>query len=162
MSKILDAALEYEKAGLSVIPINPSNKKPLINWKPYQTQRATLDEIWTWWEQFPLAMIGLVTGPISGFMVLDGDSPEQIKTIKSLLPDGLVTPISKIPAECTTLLKTGRNPKFPRRRPWFRHSWRGWVYPNSEYRRSSFVEQILDSHLRREKISLRSRFVKSY
>jgi len=32
ISQILDAALEYEKAGLSVIPINPSNKKPLINW----------------------------------------------------------------------------------------------------------------------------------
>src|SRR4029453_13187996 len=43
-----DAADDYLKRGLSVIPIQPRGKKPLLDWKPFQTRLATKDELREW------------------------------------------------------------------------------------------------------------------
>ena len=80
----LKAALEYRNVyGFSVIPLNPSSdpekgKKPLVSWMPYQKARASEEEIREWWRKWPQAMVGIITGKLSGVMVLDGDSDESI------------------------------------------------------------------------------------
>lgn len=43
MSDLLNAALSYQQAGPSVIPIQPSKKRPLIAWEQYQDRIATMD-----------------------------------------------------------------------------------------------------------------------
>lgn len=73
MSVLLDAALQYCREGLHVIPIAPGRKKPLIPWTEYQTRAATEEEIRGWWQQWPNANVGLVTGKAAGLVVLDVD-----------------------------------------------------------------------------------------
>jgi hypothetical protein len=70
---MLEAALAYAKRGWSVIPLRPNGKQPRIDWKPYQTRHATEGELRVWWQQWPDANIGIVTGAISGIVVLDSD-----------------------------------------------------------------------------------------
>lgn len=66
-------ALHYLELGWSVIPVACETKKPLIAWKEYQARRATVDEVVAWWRQWPAANIGVVTGAVSGLIVLDID-----------------------------------------------------------------------------------------
>lgn len=74
---MLEAALQYQKIGLSVIPVS-QKKMPLISWKEYQDRHATEDEIKKWWTDYPNANVGIVTGKISGIAVLDCDSQDAI------------------------------------------------------------------------------------
>ena len=67
---ILDSALDYEARGFSVIPVG-SDKKPLIPWKEYQNKRATPEQIKEWIEKYPAMNIAIVTGKISGIVVVD-------------------------------------------------------------------------------------------
>jgi len=68
----LELALEYLARGWSVIPCG-KNKRPLISWKKYQTERATEQEIREWFTN-PDAQIGIVTGAISNLTVVDVES----------------------------------------------------------------------------------------
>ena len=68
--KFVDYALEYAAFGWSVIPVG-KNKKPLIEWKEYQNKRADDETIRKWWKEYPNANIGVVTGTISGIVVVD-------------------------------------------------------------------------------------------
>ena len=65
-----NAALAYLKHGFSVIPIGV-DKKPLILWKEFQERRATEEEVLGWFEKNPKANVGIVTGAISGIVVID-------------------------------------------------------------------------------------------
>jgi hypothetical protein len=67
---ILQAALDYQARGFSVIPTG-ADKKPLISWKEFQERRATPEEIKGWLEQYPAMNIAIVTGKISGIVVVD-------------------------------------------------------------------------------------------
>jgi hypothetical protein len=69
----LKAALGHARRGWSVIPLVAKSKLPLVRWQPYQRQRADEAQIRAWWRQWPVANIGIVTGPISGLVVLDVD-----------------------------------------------------------------------------------------
>lgn len=66
----LEFALHYLDLGFSIIPISP-DKKPLIEWKKYQKQKATREEIENWFSKSPSINIGIVTGEISGIVVID-------------------------------------------------------------------------------------------
>jgi len=96
MPNCLQAALDYARRGFSVIPIRP-DKKPFIAWAEYQDRRATAEEIRAWWVKWPGAMVGIVTGPISGLLVIDADSETAYQRIQELLPDFFVTCIAKTP-----------------------------------------------------------------
>lgn len=48
-------------------------KHPLAPWTRYQHQHATPDEITHWWRGWPQANVGVVTGRVSGIVVLDVD-----------------------------------------------------------------------------------------
>ena len=82
--------------GFSVIPVR-MDKKPLIRWERYQSERAELDQIHTWWKKWPSANIGLVTGQVSGIDVVDCDSEKGRDALNEFLPDSHIMPISKTP-----------------------------------------------------------------
>lgn len=94
--KILKAALKYSESGFSVIPVQ-RNKKPFIAWEKYQRERASPEQIITWWDKYPSANVAIVTGEISNLNVIDIDSDEALVAMEELLPDSLMTPIAKTP-----------------------------------------------------------------
>jgi hypothetical protein len=67
------AALDCLKRGWSVIPIRARDKRPALPWRAYQTQRATPEEVKAWFAGRPASNLGIVTGEISGLVVLDVD-----------------------------------------------------------------------------------------
>ena len=67
------AAREYLALGCHPIPVQPREKKPLVEWKRYQTEAPLLDEIDAWWETWPDANVGLVLGRGAFAVDLDGD-----------------------------------------------------------------------------------------
>jgi hypothetical protein len=87
----LETALSYVCHGWSVIPLQPRGKRPHFSllpirvddtdhpkriWEPYQARLPTEDEVITRWQLCPDANIGIVTGTVSGIIVLDLDGPE--------------------------------------------------------------------------------------
>ena len=76
---LMQVALEYvEKRKWSVIPVG-RNKRPVkikstglhFPWRKFQDKRATRDEIVMWWNTWPDAQIGIVTGAVSELVVVD-------------------------------------------------------------------------------------------
>lgn len=72
-SAIESSALGYLKRGWSVIPVEPRGKRPLVKWEAFQNRLPTKDEILAWVRRWPLANVGIVTGTVSGLVVLDID-----------------------------------------------------------------------------------------
>jgi hypothetical protein len=75
VSLALDAALALRQRGLSVFPLQPRGKMPRVPWTPYQLALPTEEEIHTWWRDCSDANIGIVTGAVSGLVVVDLDGP---------------------------------------------------------------------------------------
>jgi hypothetical protein len=67
------AALDYRRLGWSVIPLRPKEKVPKLPWQEFQDRRADEEEIRAWFKRWPKANLGVVTGPVSGLVVLDVD-----------------------------------------------------------------------------------------
>ncbi len=84
---ILDEALAYRRKGFSVIPIKPKDKKPLISWESYQKEPPAEAMIRHWFESWPTANVGIVTGAVSDAVVIDLDSAEAKEKIKALVPN---------------------------------------------------------------------------
>lgn len=85
----LAAALEWEKAGCSVIPVRADgSKKPAVDWKRYQGERASRDQITRWFENTDYG-IAVVCGAISGNLELtelearatDGEHFDKIQDV---------------------------------------------------------------------------------
>jgi len=66
---VYEWALLYIKV-YSVIPVG-RDKKPMIDWKEFQTRKATPEEIKAWFDKPEPPNIGIVTGKISGITVVD-------------------------------------------------------------------------------------------
>jgi energy-coupling factor transporter ATP-binding protein EcfA2 len=82
MTAILNAVMDYESHGFSVIPLRPRDKKPLQKWDEYQRRRATDDELLLWFDQNPDANVGIVTGSVSNLIVLDVDGDEGYRELE--------------------------------------------------------------------------------
>jgi hypothetical protein len=93
---LLDAALAYAEKGFSVIPVQ-SDKKPYVKWEPFQKRKADPEEIKGWWTEHPTAMIGIVTGSISGISVIDIDEHQGQEEIQRYIPDSLLIPTAQTP-----------------------------------------------------------------
>ena len=87
----------YVRSGLSIIPLAPRSKRPLIDWKIYQTRHPTDQELEEWFANGK-GNIGIVCGGVSGNLyVLDLDDP-------ALLSE---KPIAAV-ADKTLLVRTSR------------------------------------------------------
>ena len=104
----LDLALHYAAQGFTVLPVNPATKAALTkNWtnrsdKGEPGSSKDSDQIRIWWTQWPNACVGLRTGKINGFVVVDVDRhghSDGFKTIKSF--DGVD------PKKTATVLSAG-------------------------------------------------------
>jgi Bifunctional DNA primase/polymerase, N-terminal len=70
----LETALAYLKRGWSVIPIEARGKRPIVHWLEFQTERPSAATVGTWFDEHPNANIAIVTGALSGLVVLDVDA----------------------------------------------------------------------------------------
>lgn len=94
---LISIAREYVFGfGFSVIPVGV-DKRPLVDWKEFQTRFPTEEELERWFSSDNVN-IAIVTGPISGIVVLDIDGFEGEKSLKE---NALFLP----PTPC---VKTGR------------------------------------------------------
>src|SRR5437870_1647943 len=76
----LDLALTYAEIDQwAVIPIAPRGKTPLVSWQCYQRQRADAATGGEWFTRWPAANIGVVTGPVSGIVVVDLASHKALR-----------------------------------------------------------------------------------
>ena len=79
--KLLDAAIEYLNLGFSVIPVG-KDKKPLIQWKEFQNRKPTRENLENWFGNKFATGIAIVTGKISGLVVLDAESGADFTGLK--------------------------------------------------------------------------------
>ena len=86
-------AAEYRRRGWSPIPIKERSKEPnLQELRPYLSRKATKEELegWSW------TGVGIVTGPVSGVLVLDADGPEGEAELRKY--GHPVTPMARTPS----------------------------------------------------------------
>ena len=111
---IFDAALAYLDAGFCVIPVKGPRyargetedqkksdaKKPIIKWEFFQERKPSDAEIKEWAKKWPSANLAIVTGEVSGgLVVIDLDDVETAKReLDKLIPDNLVFPIAVSPS----------------------------------------------------------------
>jgi len=73
MNGCLDAALRYLSGGFSVIPTRHQEKRPLVDWKEFQSRRPTESEVRAWYRRWMDAGVAIICGGISGLVVVDCD-----------------------------------------------------------------------------------------
>lgn len=74
-----DQALEYLDRGFSIIPIRPDTKRPMVKWLEYQDRAPTPDEVSEWFRIRPDAQIAIVTGELSGVVIVDCDNEAALQ-----------------------------------------------------------------------------------
>lgn len=67
------SALDYCHHGWSVVPVRPRSKRPLVRWLEYQHRLPGVEEIREWFSRWPDANVAIVTGRVSGLIVIDVD-----------------------------------------------------------------------------------------
>ncbi len=67
------AAFDCLARGWSVIPVRAGAKRPIVRWEAFQNRLPTREEVEGWFRRWPDANLGIVTGAISGLVVLDVD-----------------------------------------------------------------------------------------
>jgi hypothetical protein len=94
---MLKAALDLQALDISVIPIRPRDKRPLVKWEEFQKRIATPEEIESWFLKWPDANLAIVTGPISNLVVVDIDTPKGFLEIESYIPSSIECPTVHTP-----------------------------------------------------------------
>lgn len=93
---MLDHALRYLQMGLSVLPLIPrpepdpkemAKRPALKGWKHLQEKAATAEEAVDWWRKNPSRGVGIVTGAVSGVVVVDLDTPQAVAWAAEHLPE---------------------------------------------------------------------------
>jgi hypothetical protein len=72
-SAVEAAAREYLARGWSVIPLRPGDKRPTLKWQAFQYRRAASEDLADWYGRWPQAGVAVVTGAVSGLVVVDVD-----------------------------------------------------------------------------------------
>ena len=98
LKTLLDWALYYRKLGWCILPAH--NKRPLLDsWTEYQKRHPTDEEIKNWFANPKADGIAVVTGTISGVVILDIDEGADVT----------VTIVSQKSATGKDLMKLGRD-----------------------------------------------------
>ncbi len=77
---LIDCALKYQELGFSIIPVK-QDKRPLIKWEEFQNRKATKEEIKDWFNKSKAVGVGVVTGAISGIVVVDVEAGGETKDL---------------------------------------------------------------------------------
>jgi hypothetical protein len=72
---MLQFALEYLDRGWAVIPV--SGKTPAVPWRAYQQRTPTLSEVRSWFADENGHNLAVITGRVSGLVVVDCDTAED-------------------------------------------------------------------------------------
>ena len=67
------AALDYLGRGWSVIPVREKEKRPAVPWKAYQSKCVSEKTLHDWFRHSPDYNVAIVTGALSGLVVMDVD-----------------------------------------------------------------------------------------
>lgn len=90
-----DWALSLFDHGFQVVLVPLRRKHPSIAWKHYQTKRIAREQLEEWFAQGE-HNLAVITGRLSGVVVVDGDSPEACSYIESTCaPTPMVVVTSK-------------------------------------------------------------------
>lgn len=92
LDRMYNAAYEYLDRGWSFIPCSPGGKEALIPWKQFQTTATTEEDVEGWFNNGVQTKHGvvrdfdflLVTGKLSGVVVVDCDNEEAVAKAKEL------------------------------------------------------------------------------
>lgn len=77
-------AAEYFDRGWSILPLR--GKHPAVpSWRKYQAKRAALDELRNWFHDSK-SNVGIVTGRVSGLVVVDCDTSDDARFWKEQFP----------------------------------------------------------------------------
>jgi hypothetical protein len=69
----LAAACAYCRAGWSVIPARVRGKRAAVRWREWQQSAPDLEQLRAWWARWPRANLAVITGRVSGVVVVDVD-----------------------------------------------------------------------------------------
>ena len=91
-----DVAFKLHTLGFCVIPSGggKSGKAPLVSWAEYQHRPSTESELNHWETTLHPKLWGMVTGAISGVVVIDADTPETRAELETEIgmPPHVLTP----------------------------------------------------------------------
>ena len=79
-----DYVTAYLSRGFSLVPVRTGSKGPTVPWSEFMERRASSDELSVSFAQTRAENIGIITGSVSGIVVLDVDGTEGEETIASL------------------------------------------------------------------------------
>ena len=83
----IEVLLKYHDLGLSLIPLKENSKSPAITWKKFQSKRADKEQLRAWAKNKSANYnFGIVTGIVSGLVVVDADSDEAVAWCNENLP----------------------------------------------------------------------------
>jgi hypothetical protein len=82
-----EAAWRYHAIGWAVIPLEPRSKKPAVRWEVYQSRRTTDAEVEAWFTPHGDVGIGIVTGHVSGIVVVDADDDDAVRFLAERLKE---------------------------------------------------------------------------
>jgi hypothetical protein len=72
-SKTEEAALACLARGWSVVIVQPRAKRPIVRWQTFQKRPPSEAQVRRWLADHPTANLSVVTGAVSGLVVLDVD-----------------------------------------------------------------------------------------
>ena len=96
-NRFLRAALKYQEMGFPILPCK-NNKKPYVPWEQFQKSLPSRELIEQWWFKWSDANLAIVTGKVSGVMVVDVDTAEGLNALNEFLSNSLVAPTAITPS----------------------------------------------------------------
>jgi hypothetical protein len=69
----LEAALGYLQRGWAVVPAGERAKRPIVRWQRFQHEMPSEQQLRRWYGRWPAANLAVITGELSGIVVLDID-----------------------------------------------------------------------------------------
>jgi hypothetical protein len=95
---VQEAAREYYGKGFSIIPLNIDKTPAVTGWKEYQEAKPPEELIKKWWVNGSGPGIGIITGKLSGVVVVDVDDKDNgFKNLAKYISPGIITPMAKTP-----------------------------------------------------------------
>lgn len=83
---LFNAALEMLDEGFAPIPVLPTTKHPPMAWGSYADsgEPPSPEELDVWFRAWPDASLAIITGPLSGVVVVDCDNPGAIEYARQI------------------------------------------------------------------------------